>query len=136
MIIPMKRLFLLLAVCGSLLSYAGSYNYLVFVSTAGTTTTFSVEGLTMHVEGSHLHVSNTSGTVDLVLTDLASMQFSSDGTTMLEYVLNADATVLVYSVSGVQLASYGSLIEAAQELHAGVYVISNGKVAQTVVINN
>lgn len=90
----------------------------------------------MHVEGSHLHVSNTNGTVDLVLTDLASMQFSSDGTTMLENVLNADTAVQVYSVSGVQLGSYGSLIEAAQELLAGVYVISNGKVAQTVVINH
>ena len=132
----MKRLFLLLAVCGSLLSYAGSYNYLVFVNTAGTTTTFSVEGLTMYVEDSYLHVSNTSGTVDLVLTDLASMQFFSDGTAILENVLNADATVHVYSVLGVQLGSYGSLIEAAQELHAGVYVISNGNVAQTVLINN
>ena len=130
----MKRLFLLLAVCGSLLSYAGSYNYLVFVSTAGTTTTFSVEGLTMHVEGSHLHVSNTNGTVDLVLTDLASMQFSSDGTTMLENVLNADAPVQVYSVTGASIGTYCSMVEAAKGLNAGTYVISSGNQSLTVVI--
>ena len=134
MIIPMKRLSLLLAVCGSLLSYAGSYNYLVFVSTAGTTTTFSVEGLTMHVEGSHLHVSNTNGTVDLVLTDLASMQFSSDGTTMLENVLNADAPVQVYSVTGASIGTYCSMVEAAKGLNAGTYVISSGNQSLTVVI--
>ena len=134
MIIPMKRLSLLLAVCGSLLSYAGSYNYLVFVSTAGTTTTFSVEGLTMHVEGSHLHVSNTNGTVDLVLTDLASMQFSSDGTTMLENVLNADAPVQVYSVTGASIGTYCSMVEAAKGLNAGTYVIASGNQSLTVVI--
>lgn len=130
----MKRLFLLLAVCGSLLSYAGSYNYLVFVSTAGTTTTFSVEVLTMHVEGSHLHVSNTNGTVDLVLTDLASMQFSSDGTTMLENVLNADAPVQVYSVTGASIGTYCSMVKAAKGLNAGTYVISSGNQSLTVVI--
>ena len=133
MIIPMKRLFLLLAVCASLLSYAGSYDYLVFVSTAGTTTTFSVEGLTMHVEGSHLHVSNTNGTVDLVLTDLASMQFSTDGTTALENVLNADAPVQVFTISGTSLGTYASLLDVAQHLDAGTYVISNGTITQTSV---
>lgn len=136
MIIPMKRVFLLLVVCSSLLSYAGSYNYLVFVSTSGTTTSFALEDLTMHVEGTNLHVSNASATVDLVLTDLASMHFSNDGTLMLENVLNADTAVQVYSVTGVLLGSYSSLIEAARVLKSGVYVISNGNVAQTVVINN
>jgi hypothetical protein len=133
----MKNVFLLLAVCCSLLAQANEYNYLVFTNTTGTKTAFGMEGLTLNVDGSNLRVTNADGTVDLILTDLASMQFSSDGSmTTLEEVLNADAAVQVFSVSGAAMGSYGSLTEAAQILNAGAYVISNGSVTQTVVIKN
>jgi hypothetical protein len=133
----MKNVFLLLAVCCSLLAQANVYNYLVFTNTTGTKTAFGVEGLTLNVDGSNLRVTNADGTVDLILTDLASMQFSSDGSmTTLEEVLNADAAVQVFSVSGAAMGFYGSLTEAAQILNAGAYVISNGSVTQTVVIKN
>lgn len=133
----MKKVFLLLAVCLAMMTHASTYNYLVFTNTEGTNTVFSVANLWLNVDGSDLQVTNADGTVSILLTALKSMQFSEDSIiSAVENVLNADAAVQVYSVSGVQLGSYGSLIEAAQELHAGVYVISNGNVAQTVVINN
>ena len=133
----MKKVFLLLAVCLAMMTHASTYNYLVFTNTEGTNTVFSVENLWLNVDGSDLQVTNADGTVSILLTALKSMQFSEDSIiSAVENLLNADAAVQVYSVSGVQLGSYGSLIEAAQELHAGVYVISNGKVAQTVVIND
>ena len=133
----MKNVFFLLAVCCSLVAHASTYNYLVFTNTVGTKTAFGVEGLTLNVDGTNLQVTNTDGTVDLILTDLVSMQFSNDNSvTALEEVLNADAAVQVYSVSGALLGEYGSLMEAAQMLNAGAYVISNGSVTQTVVIKN
>lgn len=133
----MKNVFFLLAVCCSLVAHASTYNYLVFTNTVGTKTAFGVEGLTLNVDGTNLQVTNMDGTVDLILTDLVSMQFSNDNSvTALEEVLNADAAVQVYSVSGALLGEYGSLMEAAQTLNAGAYVISNGSVTQTVVIRN
>ena len=131
----MKKVFLLLAVCLAMMTHASTYNYLVFTNTEGTNTVFSVENLWMNVDGSELQVTNADGTVSVLLTALKSMQFSEDSIiSAVENVLNADAAVQVYSVSGSWLGSYGSLMEAAQTLDAGAYVISNGSVTQTIVV--
>ena len=131
----MKKVFLLLAVCTAMMAYASTYNYLVFTNTEGTNTIFNVKNLTLNVDGSDLQVTNADGTVSILLTALKSMQFSEDSIiSAVENVLNADAAVQVYSVSGSLLGSYGSLIEAAQTLDAGAYVISNGSVTQTIVV--
>jgi len=133
----MKKVFLLLAVCTTMMTYANTYQYLVFTNTEGTNTAFSVKNLMLNVEDGTLQVTNADGTISLLLTALKSMQFSEDGTlTALENVLDADAPVQVFSVSGTSLGVYGSLMEAAQTLNAGAYVISNGSVTQTVVIRN
>ena len=131
----MKKVFLLLAVCLAMMTHASTYNYLVFTNTDGTNTVFSVANLWLNVDGSDLQVTNADGTVSILLTALKSMQFSEDSIiSAVENVLNADAAVQVYSVSGSLLGSYGSLIEAAQTLDAGAYVISNGSVTQTIVV--
>lgn len=131
----MKKVFLLLAVCTAMMAYASTYNYLVFTNTEGTNTIFNVKNLTLNVEGSDLQVTNADGTVSILLTALKSMQFLEDSIiSAVENVLNADAAVQVYSVSGSLLGSYGSLMEAAQTLDAGAYVISNGSVTQTIVV--
>lgn len=131
----MKKVFLLLAVCTAMMAYASTYNYLVFTNTEGTNTVFSVANLWLNVDGRDLQVTNADGTVSILLTALKSMQFSEDSIiSAVENVLNADAAVQVYSVSGSLLGSYGSLIEAAQTLDAGAYVISNGSVTQTIVV--
>lgn len=131
----MKKVFLLLAVCTAMMTHASTYNYLVLTNTEGTNTAFSVKDLMLNVDGSDLQVTNADGTVSILLTALKSMQFSEDSIiSAVENVLNADAAVQVYSVSGSLLGSYGSLIEAAQTLDAGAYVISNGSVTQTIVV--
>jgi hypothetical protein len=131
----MKNLFLLLALGFAMMAHASTYNYLVFTNTEGTNTVFSVENLWLNVDGSELQVTNADGTVTILLTALKSMQFSEDSIiSAVENVLNADAAVQVYSVSGSLLGSYGSLIEAAQTLDAGAYVVSNGSVTQTIVV--
>ena len=131
----MKKVFLLLAVCTTMMAHASTYNYLVFTNTEGTNTAFSVKDLTLKVEGSDLLITNAEGTVSMLLTAMKSMQFSEDGTvSAVENILNADTPVQVFSVSGTSLGVYGSLMEAAQTLDAGAYVISNGSVTQTIVV--
>ena len=131
----MKKVFLLLSVCCAIFAHASTYNFLVFTNTEGTNTAFSVKDLTLKVEGSDLLITNAEGTVSMLLTAMKSMQFSEDGTvSAVENILNADTSVHVFSVSGTSLGVYGSLMEAAQTLNAGAYVISNGSVTQTIVV--
>ena len=132
---PMKNLFLLLALGFAMMTHASTYNYLVFTNQTGTITAFAVSNLTLKVDGSDLQVTNDEGTVHMVLTELASMEFSADKiVTGVEGVLNADAPVQVYSVTGASLGIYGSMVEAAKSLQVGTYVISNGDQSQTIVV--
>jgi hypothetical protein len=131
----MKKIFILLAFGFAMMAHAGAYNYLVFTNQAGTTTAFEVCNLTLKVNGNELQVSNADGTVDLVLTELASMQFSVDkAATGVEDVLNADAPVQIYSVTGTLLGTYHSMVEAAKCLSTGTYVMASANQTQTVVI--
>ena len=128
-----KILFLGLVCICALMAQAGDYGYLVFTNTNASTSAFSVTNLTLTVNGSDLQVTNDEGTVNFVLTELASMQFSNDPQAI-ENVLDGDQPVQVFSVSGVSLGTFGSLLEAAQQLNAGAYVISNGKKSQTIIL--
>ncbi len=132
----MKKFFtFLMALGGALLLDAADYPYLVFTNTSGTNVVLSVENLTFNVSGSTLQVSNADGTVSFALTELASMQFSVDGSTDgLEDVLNADLPVSVYSLTDVSLGTFDNLQQAVEGLDAGSYVISDGKNAQTIVV--
>ncbi|MBQ7210236.1 MAG: hypothetical protein IJS05_05000 [Paludibacteraceae bacterium] len=132
----MRKIVLLLAVCFALMAQAADYPYLVFTNTGGTITSFGVSNLTLVVSGSNLQVNNDDGTVNLVLTDLAAMQFSTsaDAISAIENVLDGDQPVQVFSVSGVSLGTFTSLVEAAQNLNAGAYVIKQGANTQTIVV--
>ena len=131
----MKKIFILLALGFAMIAHASTYNYLVFTNQAGSTTAFSVSNLTMEVNGTDLQVTNDEGTVTLILSELASMQFSVDKTvTGVENILHADAPVQVHCVTGVFMGTYNSMIDAAKCLNMGTYVISSGNQSQTVVI--
>ena len=113
------------------------YPYLVFTNTEGALTAFQVNNLTMHVNGAQLDVTNDEGTVHFTLTDLSAMQFSVDSETLssgLENVLNADARVEVYTLEGMSMGTFDGLLKAASSLRQGVYVITDGKNTQKIVI--
>ena len=117
------------------LTQAADYPYLVFTNTANDTTALSIKGLTMRVEGTELQVTNADSTTTFILTDLDRMQFSIDGTvTALTNILQSDAPVEAYTLTGTLLGSFSNLIEAATLLDKGVYVITNGKNAQKIVV--
>lgn len=130
-----KIVFLISMVFCAFTAQAVDYPYLVFTNTAGNNTILSVTNLTLTINGSDLQVTNDEGPTTFTLTELAAMQFSTDGTiTGIENVLDAEANLQVFSISGVSLGSFGSLVEAVRSLPAGTYVISNGSVTQTIVV--
>ena len=136
--VVMRKIGIVLAVlvC-SMLTHAGDYAYLVFTNTVGSKTALSVANLTMTVNGAQLDVTNAEGTVHFTLTDLAAMQFSTDGESLpegIENVLNADAPLTVYSVNGMSLGTFNSLVQAVQQLDKGTYVmVQNGKSQKLIV---
>ena len=130
----MRKLMCVLAIgLSGMMAQAGDFAYLVFTNTNGTVTVMSVDRMTMTVDGEELQVANEAETVRFALTGLASMQFSNDPSAI-DNVLDADAPVQVYSISGMSLGEYNSLVEAAKSLGTGAYVVSNGSVTQTIVI--
>ena len=117
----------------SITMYAENFAYLVFTNTSGSATVLSAAGLTMNVDGNSLQVTSGTEHVSFTLTELKEMQFSNS-TTAIDNVLDADQPVQVFTPTGIQIGTFKSLLDAAGSLDKGVYVITNGKNSQTIVL--
>ena len=129
-------LFVVMVVC-AVMAQAADYPYLVFVNQSNDTTALSVSGMTLKVNENSLTVTNAEGTVNFTLTDLQFMQFMTEDGQMaqrLDNILDANAPIDVYTILGVKVGHYNSLLEAAGVLVKGSYVITNGKNSQTIVL--
>jgi hypothetical protein len=132
-----KRLFLMALLVCAVMAQAGEYAYLVFVNQNNDTTALSVTDMTLSVNENSLTVTNADSTVNFTLTDLQFMQFMTEGGQLaqsLDQVLDANAPIDVYTILGVKVGRYNSLLEAAGVLGKGSYVITNGKNAQTILL--
>lgn len=128
--------FAAMLVC-AVMAQAADYSYLVFVNQSNDTTALSVTDMTLKVNDNSLTVTNAEGTVNFTLTDLQFMQFmTADGqmALRLDNILDANEPIDVYSILGVKVGHYNSLLEAAGVLGKGSYVITNGKNSQTIVL--
>jgi len=125
---------LVMLIC-AFVAQAGEYGYLLFTNTSGITTALTVNNLSATVSGSTLVVTNDDGTVNFTLTELASMQFAESNTvTALENVLDGDKPVQVYSINGASLGTFNSMLQAAQQLGKGSYVmVQSGKSQKWIV---
>ena len=132
----MKKILLMLTVVGcSLMAHAADYPYLVFTNTEDVNTILSISNMTLTVSGNQLIVTNAEGTESFVLTDLKSMQFSADGSvTALDNVINTEAEMEVYTLTGVRLGRFDNLEDARRQIGQGTYLISDGKNTQKIVI--
>ena len=134
----MRKIGMMLAmlVC-AVMAQAGEYAYLVFVNQSNDTTALSVTGMTLKVNENSLMVTNTEGSVNFTLTDLQFMQFMTEDGQLaqrLDNILDANAPIDVYTILGVKVGHYNSLPQAAGVLSKGSYVITNGRISQTIVV--
>ena len=128
--------FAAMLVC-AVMAQAADYSYLVFVNQSNDTTALSVTDMTLKVNDNSLTVTNAEGTVNFTLTDLQFMQFMTEDGQMalrLDNILDANAPIDVFSILGVKVGHYNSLLEAAGVLGMGSYVITNGRTSQTIVV--
>lgn len=134
----MRKIGMVMALLVSaVMAQAGEYAYLVFVNQNNDTTALSVTDMTLKVQENSLTVTNAAGTVNFTLTDLQFMQFMTEDGQMamsIDNVLDANAPIDVYTILGVKVGHFNSLLEAAGVLNKGSYVITNGKNAQTIVL--
>ena len=134
----MQKIGMVLALLVSaVMAQASDYAYLVFVNQNNDTTALSVTDMTLKVQENSLSVTNADGTVNFTLTDLQFMQFMTEDGQMamsIDNMLDANAPIDVYTIMGVKVGHYNSLPEAAGVLGKGSYVITNGKNAQTILL--
>ena len=134
----MQKIGMVLALLVSaVMAQASDYAYLVFVNQNNDTTALSVTDMTLKVQENSLSVTNADGTVNFTLTDLQFMQFMTEDGQMamsIDNMLDANAPIDVYTIMGVKVGHYNSLLEAAGVLGKGSYVITNGKKSQTIVL--
>jgi len=134
----MRKIGMVMALLVSaVMAQAGEYAYLVFVNQNNDTTALSVTDMTLKVQENSLTVTNAAGTVNFTLTDLQFMQFMTEDGQMamsIDNVLDANAPIDVYTILGVKVGHFNSLLEAAGVLNKGSYVITNGKNAQTIIL--
>lgn len=133
----MKKIILMVLLVCAGMAQAGEYAYLVFVNQNNDTTALSVTDMTLKVQENSLTVTNAAGTVNFTLTDLQFMQFMTEDGQMamsIDNILDANAPIDVYTIMGVKVGHYNSLPEAAGVLGKGSYVITNGKNAQTILL--
>ena len=93
--------------------------------------------MTLSVNENSLTVTNVEGSVNFTLTDLQFMQFMTEDGQMamsIDNVLDANAPIDVYTILGVKVGRYNSLLDAAGVLGKGSYVISNGKKSQKIIL--
>ena len=134
----MQKIGMVLAmlVC-AVMAQAGEYAYLVFVNQNNDTTALSVTDMTLKVQENSLTVTNAEGTVNFTLTDLQFMQFMTEDGQMamsIDNMLDTNAPIEVYTILGVKVGHFNSLLEAAGVLNKGSYVITNGKTSQTIIL--
>lgn len=114
----------------ALSAWAADYDYLVFRSSDGTETALSVSQLKITFADGQLVAVNSETNQTFNLTSLSKMYFSQAVPTGVErqQLVDDDAAVEVFALSGVSMGRFERLDEARQRLQSGVYVVKqNGK---------
>jgi len=121
-----KTIVFLMAMAGSVAAQAYDYPYLTIQTVDGTEKSVAVESLKLTFSDGKLVVTNSDGTQTFTLSSLSKMFFSasqtagiSDATT----TTDADGSAEVYSVGGMFMGQYDSIVKAKESLKPGIYVV-------------
>lgn len=121
----MKQLLTLAIVVVAALAVRADYSYMLFKSTTGDTHSIAVAGLEITFSQDKLTASNSETSISIPLAQVASMEFSNEGSAGVGSIA-ADKgcePVAIYTLTGVKYGEYASVMEAMQNMSAGVYIL-------------
>ncbi|MBQ8464316.1 MAG: hypothetical protein IJ544_09420 [Prevotella sp.] len=124
-----KLLTLTIALAGLTTAGAYDYPYLTFQSADGSTTSVSVESLTITINDGQLVVRNADGSQTFTVAQLSKMFFSETAEATGISTAKTDGTseeVEVYTVGGIAIGKFASMAQAKQTLKPGLYVVRSG----------
>jgi len=116
----MRKLIISALLLVGLSVHAYDYPYLIIETSDGSTTTISVESLSLAVSGSSLVATTGSSSQSFTLSDLSKMYFSADsGTSGIEAAeaQSIDENEVIYDMNGRQVTR--------QQMRRGIYVIKS-----------
>jgi hypothetical protein len=121
----MKKFFAtIVALIGTLAAQAYDFPYLILQSADGNTQAVSVESLTITFADGQLVAVNDNGSQIFTLTDLNKMFFSNSGdATGISTMESVGESVEAFTLGGLSLGKFSSMVEAKRSLKAGVYVL-------------
>lgn len=123
----MKKVLILLviAIC-SICAYAGSYDYVTFITSDGTQQIAS-SGLTMTISGSNLIADNGTTSLTLSLASLQKMYFSDENgiySGLNQTAFDNNAEVIVSSLEGKTIGRFENMRTAVSFLTSGTYIVT------------
>ena len=121
----MKKFFAtIVALIGTLAAQAYDFPYLILHSADGSTQAVSVESLTITFADGQLVAVNDNGSQIFTLTDLNKMFFSNSGdATGISTMESVGESVEAFTLGGLSLGKFSSMVEAKSSLKTGVYVL-------------
>lgn len=121
----MKKFFAtIVALIGTLAAQAYDFPYLILQSADGNTQAVSVESLTITFADGQLVAVNDNGSQIFTLTDLNKMFFSNSGdATGISTMESVGESVEAFTLGGLSLGKFSSMVEAKSSLKTGVYVL-------------
>ena len=115
---------LILILCGLNL-HAGEYDYLTFITSAGSQQIESAD-LVMTISGSNLIADNGKTKLTLALAEVQKMYFSDESgiyTDLENTSFDNDATVSVFNLEGKHIGKYANMSDAVRALSQGTYIV-------------
>lgn len=121
----MKKFFAtIVALIGTLAAQAYDFPYLILQSADGNTQAVSVESLTITFADGQIVAVNDNGSQTFTLTDLNKMFFSNSGdATGISTMESVGESVEAFTLGGLSLGKFSSMVEAKSSLKTGVYVL-------------
>lgn len=125
----MKRFLPIIAlILAALTADAANYPYMILHQKDGTEYIFRSEGLRFTVSDGNLLVHSSAGEKSLLISDLATMEFSNDVSAIDNIFSSNDTCVEVYSPAGMMIGRYNSPEEMRDNIQStGLYIIKNKK---------
>lgn len=118
---------LLISMMLSLSAWADGYRWLTFRMTDGTDVSVAAEDISIDYASGSLKLSSATVNQEIPVDKIYSMRFASELSGMDDVMSATDMSIDCFTLSGIWIGRYSSLVEARKALRSGVYIAKSDK---------